>query len=148
MNNTAVLLLLFVAAGVLVLLGVGFARSRGRQPSARDTAVMAGMTGMASAFLLTIFLGAGPLMLLAAGAICLLIAAWIRSRQWTPLGALLIGGGLLLAAMHAFQLVNDLLDPAVTIPGWTPVPLALGVAALVLGTSVVLANRSAREALS
>jgi hypothetical protein len=144
MNGTATLLLLFVAAGLLVLLGVGIGRSRGRQPSRRDSALMAGMTGAACAFLTT-FMGAGPLVF-PTGATCVLVAIWLIRGQWAQLGAFLIGAGLLVASMQTYQLVNDLLDPAVTVPGWTPAPLAIGVAAVILGTSLFLAAPQRAEA--
>jgi hypothetical protein len=42
--------------------------------------------------------------------------------------------------METITRANDLADPAVTVPGWTPVPLAIGVAAVILGTSLALAD--------
>lgn len=138
MNNTASLLLLFVAAGLLVVLGVGLGRERGRQPSARDTALMAGMTGITVGFLV-MFLSASPLTLGPISIGVTLVGVWWRRNQIGPIGAFLVGGGLLVAVMQIYQLLNDLGDPAVTIPGWTPVPLALGIALAILGTSLVAA---------
>ena len=137
MNDAASLLLLLVAAGLLVVLGVGLGRERGRQPSARDTALMAGMTGVAIGFLVMV-LSASPLSLGPVGIAVVLVAAWWRRGQTTLVGSFLVGVGLLVAGMQALALLNDLGDPAVSIPGWTPVPLALGVAAVILGTSIVI----------
>ena len=137
MNDAASLLLLLVAAGLLIVLGVGLGRERGRQPSARDTALMAGMTGIAIGFLV-MFLSGSPL---AVGPIAIagvLVAAWWRRAQTALVGAFLVGGGGLVALMSGMWLLNALGDPAVSYPGWTPVPLALGVAAVIFGTSIVI----------
>ena len=132
MNDVAIVLLLFVAAGLLVVLGVGLGRERGRQPSGNDTAVMAAMTGTAVGFL-GVFLSASPMAIGPVAIGGLLVASWWRRGQTALIGAFLIGSGALVTGMQALALVNDLADPAVSIPGWTPVPLALGVAAAILG---------------
>ncbi len=141
MNGVASILLLVVAAGLLILLGAGVGREGGRQPPPRDTALMAGMTGVAIGFLV-IFLFASPMVLAPTAIAGILVAAWSRRGQWQLVGAFLVGGGLLVAVMNAMWLVSDLRDPAVHLPGWTPIPLALSVAFVVLGFSLVLADRS------
>lgn len=138
MNGTASLLLLFVAAGLLVLAGTGIGRWRGGLPSERDTAIMAAMTGGAATFLLTVLL-VTPLVVLPAAAIGVLVVVWLDRREWLQLGAFLVGGGTLVATMQAYRLLNDVLDPAV-ISGWSPEPLAIGVAAVVLGMWFVVAR--------
>ena len=40
-------------------------------------------------------------------------------------------------AMQVASRLNDLADPAVTLPGWTPVPTAIGAALLILGVTLV-----------
>ena len=140
MNDTATVLLLFVAAGLLVVLGTGLGRERGRQPSARDTAVMAGMTGIAIGFLV-VFLSASPLAFGPIGIAVVLIAAWWRRGQPALIGAFLVGGGVLVAVMNGMWLVNDLGDPAVSYPGWTPITLAGAVAAMIVGATLVVAAR-------
>ena len=145
MNDIASLLLLFVAAGLLIVLGVGLGRERGRQPSARDTALMAGMTGIAIGFLV-IFLSASPLALGPIAIAAVLVVCWWRRSQVALIGAFLVGGGVMVAFMNAMWLLNDLGDPAVTIPGWTPIPLASAVAAVIVGASmlIVASRREAR----
>jgi hypothetical protein len=117
MNNAAILLLLLVAFGLLVLLGVGIGRSRGRQPSQADVLLMSAMTGAAAGFLLTLFLAAGPLLVFPGVAIGVILATLIAGRQWAQLGGFLAGGGLVVTGMQGYQLLNDALDPAVTYPG-------------------------------
>ncbi len=140
MNDAAIVLLLFVAAGLLIVLGTGLGRERGRQPSERDTAVMAAMTGITVGFL-TVFLLASPL---AVGPIAIglvLVGAWWRRVQVVLIGAFLGGAGGTIATMSGMWLLNDLGDPAISHPGWTTLPLALGVALSILGATLVIAGR-------
>jgi hypothetical protein len=146
MNATASLLLLFVAAGLLVLAGGGIGHWRGRPPSKRDAAIMAAMTGGASAFLLTLLL-VTPLVVLPAFAIGVLVVNWIHRRAWGQLGAFLVGGGVLVSTMQAFRLLNDALDPAV-VSGWSPEPLAIGIAFVILGSSLLIVGARHGEPLS
>jgi hypothetical protein len=140
-NDTAIVLLLFVAAGLLLVLGNGLGRARGQPVSSQDTALMAGMTGVAVGFL-SQFLWASPLALGPMAIAAILATIWWRRGQVALVGALLVGGGLIVAAMQGLALLNDLSDPAVTIPGWTPVPLAIGVALVIVGTSLGVAGKS------
>jgi hypothetical protein len=64
MPATAALLLVFVAAGLLLLAGVGIGRWCGRPPSENEAAVMAAMTGIALGFLFIVM----PVIPLAVGA--------------------------------------------------------------------------------
>jgi hypothetical protein len=137
-NDTASLLLLFVAAGLLIVLGTGLGRARGRSPSARDTSLMAGMTGLAIGFLV-VFLSASALAFGPIGIAVVLVAAWWRRGQTGLIGAFLLGGGVLVAFMNGMWLLNDLSDPAVSYPGWMPGMLAGAIAAVILGASFVLA---------
>ena len=70
----------------------------------------------------------------------MLVASWLQQRSWLPLGAFLVGGGALLFAMQAMRRVNDLADAAVTIPGWSPIPMAIGAALAIFGTSLIIAG--------
>lgn len=137
------LILLFVAAGLLVLAGTGIGRVRGRPVSRNDAAVMAGMTGVAVAFLGTV-MAVLPLLLFPVAIGGVLVATWTARRQWDQLGAFLVGGGGLVAAMQGVALANDLADPAVSITGWTPIPLAAAVAATIIGIAVLIADRRGR----
>jgi hypothetical protein len=137
MTGTASLLLLFVAAGLLVLAGVGLGRwrGRGRPPSDGETAVMAALTGGAVTFLFVV-MQVIPLVIFPFVIAGILVAKWIHERSWRPLGAFLIGGGALLFAMQAIRRANDLADPAVTVPGWTPIPMAVGAALAIVGVTL------------
>ena len=140
MNDVATVLLLFVAAGLLVLAGTSIGRLRSRPVNQADATLMAGMTGVAIGFLTT-FLWAPPLVLGPVSISAILVATWLARSQTTLVGAFLVGSGLLITAMQAVQIANDLADPAVSIPGWTPVPLGIGVASAILGASLLIAGR-------
>ena len=143
MNATASILLLFVAAGLLLLAGIGIGRWRGRPPSSLETALMAGMTGVAAMFLFVV-MPVIPLVIFPFVVTGMLVTNWIREGSWQPLGAFLVGGGSLLFAMQALQRANDLADPAVIIPGWSPIPMAVGAALAIIGATL-LALRPARR---
>ena len=135
------LILLFVAFGLLVLAGTGLGRAGGRTVSRADAALMAGLTGVALAFLLTV-MPVLPLALFPMVIGTTLVATWVARGQTEQVGAFLIGGGGLVAVMQGLSLANDLADPAVSIPGWTPIPLAVAVAAAIIGITVVVARRT------
>jgi hypothetical protein len=138
-NTPAVLVLLFVAAGLLVLAGTGIGRVRGRPVTRGDAAGMAGMTGVAVAFLFVV-MPVLPLIVLPAAIAGVLGVSWVIARQWHVLGAFLIGGGLLVVIGETYRRLNDLADPAVVIPGWSPVPLAVGAAITVLGATLAIVS--------
>ena len=141
MPAVAAIALLFVAAGLMVLAGIGLGRWRGRPPGPREASVMAAMTGVAITFVFVV-MPVIPHVIFPFVIAGILVASWITARQWRPLGAFLVGGGALLFAMQAVSRANDLADPAVTIPGWTPVPMALGAALTILGAALTLAPDS------
>jgi hypothetical protein len=143
-NGVASLLLLFVAVGLLVLAGVSIGRTRGREPSERDAALMAAMVGAASAFLLMILL-VTPLVVLPGLVIGVLVTDWVRGGRLLHLGAFCFGGGLLVATMQTLTVLNDLSDPAVSVPGWTPIPLAASVAITVVGVALLIAHHRGRS---
>ena len=70
-----------------------------------------------------------PLILFPAAVGGIVVADWLRRRDWLLLGSFLVGAGGLWAVMSGWALVNDMADAAVSTPGWTPIPLALGAAA-------------------
>ena len=141
MPTVAVIALLFVAAGLVVLAGIGIGRWRGRPPGPREASVMAAMTGIAVMFLFVV-MPVIPLVIFPFVVAGILVATWITEKQWRPLGAFLAGGGALLFTMQVLSRANDLADPAVVIPGWTPVPMAVGAALAILGTALVLVGGS------
>ena len=136
----ASLALLFTAAGLLLILGVRIGRAGGREASARDTSLMAAMTGVAIGFLLLV-LPVFPLLIFPMVIGGILVATWLAERRWLELGAFLVGGGLLWCATETLSLLNDLGDPAVTRPGWTPIPFGIAVAAAILGAALAIASR-------
>jgi hypothetical protein len=135
-NATASILLLFVAAGLLLLAGIGIGRWRGRPPSGGETALMAGMTGVAVMFLFVV-MPVIPLVIFPFVVAGMLVTNWIHEGSWRPLGAFLVGGGALLFAMQALRRANDLADPAVIIPGWSPIPMAVGAALAIIGATLL-----------
>ena len=102
---------------------------------------MAAMTGIAVTFLFVV-MPVIPLVIFPFVVAGILVATWITEKQWRPLGAFLAGGGALLFTMQVLSRANDLADPAVVIPGWTPVPMAVGAALAILGTALVLVGGS------
>jgi hypothetical protein len=107
-----------------------------------DAAGMAGMTGVAVAFLFTV-MPVVPLVVLPAAIAGVLGIRWITARQWLVLGAFLIGSGSLVVIGQTYRRLNDLGDPSVIIPGWSPVPLAVGAAITILGATLVAASLTA-----
>jgi hypothetical protein len=64
---------------------------------------------------------------------------YARTRRIADLGVLLGAFAAVWAAHETWTWVNDLSDPAVSIPGWTPVPLAAAIALLVVAVSIMAA---------
>jgi hypothetical protein len=143
MPPIAVVSLLFVGAGLLVLAGVSIGRTRGSRPSRATAMVMAAMTGVALGFLLRVLL-VPPLLLFPLVVAGILVANWVSRREWPMLGSFLIGAGGLWTAMEGLARLNDLADPAVTFPGWTPIPLALAAASVILGVTFLMTERTER----
>jgi hypothetical protein len=137
-NGTASILLLFVAAGLLILAGAGVGRARGRALSRSDAALMAGMTGVTIGFL-GMLLSASMLLLGPIAIAAVLLATWASRGRTELVGAFLAGAGLIVAGMQAWAFLNDVSDRAVSIPGWTPVPLATGAAVAILGATLLVA---------
>jgi hypothetical protein len=143
MPPIAVVSLLFVGAGLLVLAGVSIGRTRGSRPSRATALVMAAMTGVALGFLLRVLL-VPPLLLFPLVVAGILVANWVSRREWPMLGSFLIGAGGLWTAMEGLARLNDLADPAITFPGWTPIPLALAAASVILGVTFLMTERTER----
>lgn len=136
MPTVASLALLFVAVGLLLLAGVAIGRSGGRAPGRASAGVMAAMTGLATGFL-ALVMAVIPLIAFPLVMGTILLGAWTQRREWHLVGWFLIGAGSFSALSQALVLANDLSDRAVTIPGWSPVPLALGVAGAILGLTIL-----------
>jgi hypothetical protein len=139
MHGFASAALLLVAAGLLVLVLVGARGRCGRPPSSEQGLAMALMTGLATGYLALVSLG-HPLMFFPLGVAAVLVVSWLRVARLADAGSLLLGWGALWTTMFAWQLLNDLSDPAVSYPGWTPYPLAAGAAMVILGLALLLGS--------
>ncbi len=132
--------LLFTAAGLLLILGVSIGRRRGRETSTRDAALMAAMTGVAVGFLVLV-LPVPPVLIFPIVIGGVLVATWLAERRWLELGAFLLGGGLLWCTTETLSLLNDLSDPAVYRPAWTPIPFGMAAAAVIVGAALMIASQ-------
>jgi Na+/phosphate symporter len=97
---------------------------------------MAAMTGIAVMFLVVV-MPVIPMVIFPFVVTGMLVTKWVQERAWRPLGAFLVGGGSLLFAMQLMRRANDLADAAVTIPGWSPIPMAVGAAIAILGATLL-----------
>lgn len=144
MNGLLSFLLLLIAASLLLLAAVTIRRRSGRGESAAETQAMALMLGLAIGFL-GYFLLVSLLFVFPLAVAAILTWSWLRHGDMAQPGAFLLGFGGLWTALLGAQRWNDLVDPAVTLPGWTTYPLATGVATLVFGlTLLVAAPRASR----
>lgn len=74
--------------------------------------------------------------------LALLGAVYARGRRILDLGLLLGSFAFVWSAFEAWTWVSAASDPAVAIPDWTPVPLLVAVALLVVAGALVVAARS------
>ena len=74
----------------------------------------------------------------------MLIADWVRHQRGRELGGFLTGAGAIWVWGEVAAVMNDLSDAAVTSPGWTPIPLAVSLAAMILGATLLAWNLGAR----
>ncbi len=70
----------------------------------------------------------------------LLGVGYVRTGRLGHLGVLLGAFAAAWAAFEAWTWLNAATDPAVSIPGWTPIPLATAVALLVVASAIVVAG--------
>jgi|SRR6266550_4874645 len=128
--------LILVAAGLLLVAASMASRASGRAASPWTIAAMAAMFGLAIGFLFRV-LWISPLGLFPVALAAMLIADWVHHRRGRELGAFLTGAGALWVWGEVSSVINDLSDEAVTIPGWTPIPLAVSLIALVFGAALL-----------
>lgn len=143
-NGFLSFLLLLIAASLLLLAAVTVRRRSGRGESAVQTQAMALMLGLTIGFL-GYFLMASLLFVFPVAVAAVLAWSWLRRGDLAQPGAFLLGFGGLWTALLGVQRWNDLLDPAVTLPGWTAYPLATGVATLVFGVALLVAATRASK---
>lgn len=69
------------------------------------------------------------------------LGAWYtRSRQIVDVGVLVGAFALAWSAFEVWTWLNAAGDPAVSIPDWTPIPLAASVTLLLIGIAVTVAG--------
>jgi hypothetical protein len=70
--------------------------------------------------------------------LALLGLLYVQRRRTADLGVLLGAFAGVWAAFEAWRWLNAASDPAVSIPGWTPLPLAAAVALLLVAGALVI----------
>lgn len=70
---------------------------------------------------------------------------YLRTRRIGDLGVLLGVFAAVWTAFEAWTWLNAAFDPAMFIPGWTPVPLVITSTLLLIAGAVIVANRCIRE---
>ena len=80
-----------------------------------------------------------PVMLAWIVGLALLAAYYIRQDRLRDYGLLLAAFAFVWAAFEAWTWANASADPAVVIPGWSPVPFATAIALLIMSTAVAMA---------
>ena len=139
MSGFVACVLIFVAAGLLAVSAAMASRAAGREPSGWTSAGMAGMLGLALGFTLRV-VWITPLGFFPIGLAAMLIADWVRHHRGREFGAFLMGAGVFWVWGEISSRMNDLSDAAVTNPGWTPIPLAVSLTALILGATLLTWN--------
>ena len=99
-------------------------------------AATAAMFGLAVGFLFRV-VWISPLGLFPVALAVLVAVDWGRRGRVTELGAFLMGIGAMWTWGEISSVINDLSDDAVTYPGWTPIPLAVSLIALIFGAALV-----------
>ncbi len=133
-------LLLVVAAGLMLVAASYVTRQRGAEAGTGVRIGMAAMTGLALSFLIRVLVVL-PLVVFPMAMTGILVASWLSRGRLDELGAFLVAGGGLWALDEVYARLNDVSDPAVIYPGWTPIPLALAVALTVLGGALIAGVR-------
>lgn len=77
-----------------------------------------------------------PVGLVALSPLAMLGALYARSHRLADVGVLLGTFAVAWTAFEAWRWLDAASDPAVSIPGWTPIPLAAAVALLVVAVAV------------
>ena len=74
--------------------------------------------------------------------LAILTGLYVRTNRLRDLGMLVGSFAAAWTSFEAWAWLNAASDPAVTIPGWTPLPLATAVALFVMATAVAIAAPS------
>lgn len=83
-----------------------------------------------------------PVGLVALVPVALVIALYLRAGRALDVGIVLGAFAGSWTAFEAWRWLNAALDPAVSIPGWSPVPLVAATVLLVVGIGVALLGSS------
>ena len=145
MSGFVACVLIFVAAGLLAVSAAMASRAAGREPSGWTSAGMAAMLGLALGFILRV-VWITPLGFFPIGLAAMLIADWVRHQRGGEFGSFLVGAGAIWVWAEISAVMNDLSDAAVTTPGWTPIPLAVSLTALILGATLLTWNLGTQSA--
>jgi hypothetical protein len=140
--DIASIVLLFVAGGLL-LVAVSHWTAFGRAEPAATRYGLAVMSGLALGFL-SLSVAVFPLIVFPVVMAVVLIRHWLAEGRLTELGAFLVAGASFWVLELGYARLTDLGDPAVVTPGWTPIPLAVATALVVLGATLILGARLAR----
>ena len=143
--TTVSLILLVVSAGLVLVAMSYWAGAHGREPDPWLRLAMAGMSGLALGFLAH-FLFIVPYVMFPLGFTAILVAHWLSSRRLGELGTFLLAAAAYWMVAELSARLNDLSDPAVSYPGWTPVPVAVAAALVVFGASLIVGERLANRA--
>lgn len=86
-----------------------------------------------------------PMGLVTLAPLAILGLLYARSRRIVDFGVLLGAFAVVWTAFEAWSWLNAAADPAVSIPGWTPIPLAAALILLVAAGAVAIGAASHRR---
>ena len=144
MNGYLAFLLLLIATALLIVAAAGVRRATGRTESDREAEAKVALFGLAIGFL-AYFLFGTVLVLFPLGIAFATLLGWRRRPSLRDVGTFLIASAGLWVVFLAERHLNDLADPAVTEPGWSPFSLAAAAALVVLGIVLRLGASTERQ---
>lgn len=134
-NGFLVFLLLLIAASLFVLAAAGVRGAAERAESRREAEMKLLLFGLTVGFLAYFLFGTVLVLFPLAIAFFALLSS-DRRPAVRDTGTFLIAAAGLWVVLLSERLWNDLADPAVTEPGWSPIPLAFSVGLLILGATL------------
>lgn len=147
MNGYLAFLLLLIATALLIVAAAGVRRATGRTESDREAEAKVALFGLAIGFLGYFLCGSVLVLvpLVMAGVVLLGSKSRPALRE---LGTFLVSSAGLWVVFLGERRWNDLADPAVSEPLWSPYPLAFAGSLLVLGIVLRVGARTQRQASS
>ena len=143
-NGYLAFLLLLIAGALLMLAAAGLRRRSGRAESDRESEAKVALFGLAIGFLGYFLFGSVLVLLPLAMAFVVLLGSKSRPAL-RDVGTFLISSAGLWVVFLGERRWNDLADPAVSEPLWSPYPLAFAGALLVLGIVLRIGAGTLRE---